>query len=724
MQTSRATCGRFAALFCVLATIPTAWGQELSPSPAEWTDAEKEVFLQTAEILSLENIPVGTTGSQRATLSDGSHTHDAQIQTIDVFRRGVTQLQGALVVNFKDSYKFNIAGYRLARLLDLNVVPVSVQRRVGRRQGAVTWWVDDVQMLELDRIKNGIDPPDIDAWNDQMSTCRIFTELIYNSDPNLGNFLITADWKLHLIDFTRAFRVIDSLREPANVTPRIDRRLFEGLRRLDKEQLEEVMDGMIDGNEIDSLLDRRDAILEILDAEITANGESAVVYAVAGNWKVLTELPVCRTRSNLTVGTVFLATALLLTPPYLLRGQDTDRILAMADIHGNFEAAASLLQRNGLLDDRLDWIGAETTFVQTGDFTDRGPEVRRVMDLLMSMDRSAPDDRVVVLLGNHEILNMIGDLRDVTALDYASFADSGSESRRQEAFQVYVDFESRRAERLGKPALAPTALSEQSWMDAHPPGFFEHRDAFGPDGEYGRWLRERPTVVKLADTLFLHAGIHPSLSNLSIDEINRRVRDEIRAFDQSFEYLVKRGIALPFFTFEELIAVAQEELDALNRTTDPDERDAEEGQDVQILEGLLGMGGWLTIHPDGFLWYRGYSEWSDEEGATQLEQLLDSYDVSHIVVGHTPQLSGEIRVRFHGVLYLADTGMLSSYYTGGRASVLEIQNGIFRAIYLDDGARLIRPVGSLHAYWTGIDTDQPFPFLSYSGLAPATISAL
>ena len=164
----------------------------------------------------------------------------------------------------------------------------------------------------------------------------------------------------------------------------------------------------------------------------------------------LTESRVYRTQ-GLKIGALFIAIGLTLTPFSPVWSQDGGRFLAMADIHGNFLAATSLLQRAGVLDEALQWVGGETTFVQTGDFTDRGPEVRRVMDLLISMEGDAPNDRVIVLLGNHEILNIVGDLRDVTAADYASFADSNSESRRQEAFRAWVDFEKQRAERLGKP---------------------------------------------------------------------------------------------------------------------------------------------------------------------------------------------------------------------------------------------------------------------------------
>ena len=391
-------------------------------------------------------------------------------------------------------------------------------------------------------------------------------------------------------------------------------------------------------------------------------------------------------RSSMT-GQLFLAIALVLSPAPSVWSQDTARVLVMSDIHGDFQAATSMLQRAGLLDDGLEWVGHGTTFVQTGDFTDRGPEVRRVMDLLISLEDDLPDDQMIVLMGNHEFSNMIGNLVDVTAADYDSFADSGSERRRQEALEDWIDFEMRRRERLGNPQAEPTPEIIEAWMDAHPSGFFEHREAFGPDGEYGRWLRELPTVVKVDETLFLHAGINPALSELSIDEINTRVRNEIRAFDQSFEFLVSREIALPFFTLQELLRAAQEALDARNQASEPENRDADEQLEVQVLEGLLGMGGWLTIHPDGVLWYRGYSNWSEEEGTVLIEQLLETYDVEHIVVGHTPQLPGEIRIRFDGRLYLADTGMLSSAYPGGRPSVLEIRQGVFNPIYSDDEAR-------------------------------------
>ena len=148
---------------------------------------------------------MGVTNSQRATLDDGQRKHDAHIQTVDISKNSFQTLRGT-ELNFRDSYKFNMAAYELDKLLDLNMVPVSVERKVGGQQAAVTWWVDDAMMTELDRQKKKAQSPDLPSWNKQMYVCRVFDQLIYNTDRNLGNLVITKDWNIWMIDHTRAFR--------------------------------------------------------------------------------------------------------------------------------------------------------------------------------------------------------------------------------------------------------------------------------------------------------------------------------------------------------------------------------------------------------------------------------------------------------------------------------------------------------------------------------------
>lgn len=374
-----------------------------------------------------------------------------------------------------------------------------------------------------------------------------------------------------------------------------------------------------------------------------------------------------------------------------------ERIVSMADIHGNYASATALLRKTGLIDDEARWVGGKTTFVQTGDYTDRGPEVRRVMDLLMDLEEQAQKagGRAVVLIGNHEIMNIIGELVDVTEADYASFVDSRSEDRRQDAYEDFLKFEKRRAEKLDLPSPAPTPETEAAWMAAHPPGFVEHREAFSSKGRYGKWLRELPVIAKEEDVIFMHAGINPLLSEISIKDLNARVQEELRAFDQYKQYLVDRELALPFFTLGELIRATQDDLEK-RRARIARETAAEEEEDgktyspprdeqnhMNVLETILGMGSWLIIHEDGVLWYRGFAQWNEVEGAAGIEKLLDAYDADHFVVGHTPQVGGRIQSRFDGKIFLADTGMLSSVYRGGQASALEFQDGAIRAIYLD-----------------------------------------
>jgi hypothetical protein len=189
----------------VLAGSPLARQVGAQPDPPPLSDAEMEQFLLTAKVVRTRNVSTGITGTQRVTLNDGKLTHDASRQTVDIYKPSFQTAAGT-ELNFRDSYKYNIAAYRVDRLVGLGMVPVSVERTVGGKTGAVTWWVDNVQMMERERFQKKIEPPDSEDWNDQIYQARVFTEIVYNTDPNLGNLLITNDWKLRMFDFSRAFR--------------------------------------------------------------------------------------------------------------------------------------------------------------------------------------------------------------------------------------------------------------------------------------------------------------------------------------------------------------------------------------------------------------------------------------------------------------------------------------------------------------------------------------
>jgi hypothetical protein len=238
--------------------------------------AEMEQFLFTARVLQRKELSRGITNSERATLDDGKLRHDAHIQTVEISKISFQTVRGT-EFNFRDSYKYNMAAYELDKLLELNMVPVSVERKVGGQMAAVTWWVDDVVVTELERKKKKMEPPDLKNWNQQMYVLRVFDQLIYNTDRNLGNVLVTKDWKIWMIDHTRAFRMRKDLENPKNLV-QCDRQLLAKLRSLDKNVLNQKLGRYLTGAEIDGLLSRRDKIVKFFDEQVAQKGEAAVLF--------------------------------------------------------------------------------------------------------------------------------------------------------------------------------------------------------------------------------------------------------------------------------------------------------------------------------------------------------------------------------------------------------------------------------------------------------------
>jgi hypothetical protein len=196
-------------------------------------------------------------------------------------------------------------------------------------------------------------------------------------------------------------------------------------------------------------------------------------------------------------------------------------------------------------------------------------------------------------------------------------------------------------------------------------------------------------VAKIGGVIFLHGGLHPDLANLKLDAINDRIQDEIKAFDAAKQYLQDEKLILPFFDLQEITATLQAELVAEHKSRVP----ANEQRQARLTQ-FLGYGDWLSVRVDGPLWFRGYDQWSEEDGAAQVDKILNAYKAIHIVVGHTVQKGGRIRSRFGGKVFLIDTGMLSSYYPGGRPSALEIRGDTkFTAEYTDQRVVLFGSAG-------------------------------
>lgn len=395
-------------------------------------------------------------------------------------------------------------------------------------------------------------------------------------------------------------------------------------------------------------------------------------------------------------GLIFFSLSLVQSPLFAQnvtpRDNASERTVAIGDIHGDFDDFCQLLKHLGLVNELNHWTGKTAKLIQTGDVIDRGPKGREAMDLLMQLQKEAADagGQVVPLLGNHEIMNLLGDLRYVTPEDYAEFADKHSEQRLKNAYQEYANWYKAHQTSIAALNKSPFPGTEEQWMASHPAGFVDYREAFGANGIYGRWLRTHSAVVKQGQALFLHGGISPNSASMTVDEINAQIHKEIGDFDNTVQELVAHKVILPFFNLQEVLVAVQLELHQ------PGETAVDSAYHDRLLH-LLDLSHWLCMSNDGPLWFRGYDAWSDEEGPPQIEKILAAYGAEHVVVGHTVQKSNHIRARFGGKVFLIDTGMLTTYWAGGRASALEILGNKFMAQYMDGSEVLMEQKPQPHA---------------------------
>jgi hypothetical protein len=304
-------------------------------------------------------------------------------------------------------------------------------------------------------------------------------------------------------------------------------------------------------------------------------------------------------------------------------------VVAVGDVHGALRQFIAILQEAKLIDNRRRWIGGRAVLVQTGDVLDRGPDSRAVIDLLRKLEHEASraGGRVVPLLGNHEVMRMLYDLRYVSAGEYDAFRTGESGELRERAYEAVAS-----QERV-KPRPPGEKFDEREYrkrfVDATPLGFLEMRVAFSPSGEYGKWVLARPAVAKINGILFVHGGISPALAALGCDGINEQIRAEL----------------------------------AVARPGDP--------ANIET----------LAAGPQGPLWYRGFFE--DPPPAPEaFDAALTALGASAVVVGHTVSDDHRIHASFGGRVYQIDTGMLGGkFYPNGVPSALEFSGESVTAIY-------------------------------------------
>ena len=317
-------------------------------------------------------------------------------------------------------------------------------------------------------------------------------------------------------------------------------------------------------------------------------------------------------------------------------GNAPQRIVAVGDLHGDWDAWLAIARSAGLVDGRNRWAGGRATLVQLGDIADRGPDSLKIIEHLRRLQRDAPRSggRVVVLVGNHEAMNVIGDLRYVHPGEYAAFADRRSERRRRD----YYDRNRARIEaafRANNPELASDAIL-QAFIAATPLGKIEHQVAWHPTGEIGRWIVSNPAVAKIGDTLFVHGGLSAEYAGLSIAEINRQVAAALEARDQALTSIISNPLGPLWYR---------------GNVT----RSGSAAEEIAFASAASGAA--AVPRPS-----------IDEE----LAAVLLAHGARRMVIGHTPNLAG-VAVDHGGRLIRADTGISRHY--GGALGFVEIVGG-------------------------------------------------
>lgn len=336
------------------------------------------------------------------------------------------------------------------------------------------------------------------------------------------------------------------------------------------------------------------------------------------------------------------------------------RVVAISDIHGAYGAMLQTLQRAAVIDNELAWSGGDTHLVIVGDIVDRGPESRKVMDLLMRLEpeAAAAGGMLHVLIGNHEAMNMSGDLRYVSAAEYAAFAGEETAAERERWFALF------RSKRASPEAdeLQLRAEFEQQF----PAGYFAHRHAFSPDGKYGRWLLTKPVIIVIDGTAFVHGGLPPLVTEQGLQGINGTLVGELGTYLRAVQSLVDREILLPTDADYQHVQQLRDFAPAEGEETGPDVAAA--------IAEVLRLADSPLQAPDGPLWYRQEVYCSKLIEADRLDQSLAAIGARRVVIGHTPTYGRQVLERFDGRVYEVDTGILAAYYKGsGNALIIEAE---------------------------------------------------
>jgi len=351
-----------------------------------------------------------------------------------------------------------------------------------------------------------------------------------------------------------------------------------------------------------------------------------------------------------------------------------ETVISVGDIHGAYNNFVDIMQKARLLDEDNNWIAGKTHFVSTGDIVDRGPDSRKILDLLMKLEKQAlkSGGKLHVLLGNHEVMNLIGDRRYISEKEYAAFIAEEPAELRAEQFDKF----------LNSKNLTSNPKSQALFDKDYPPGYFGLHLAYKADGYYGRWLSEKPLMIVINNKIMVHGGLSESTGELGLAGINTKLKTDMKEYARFWYSLVDIG----FFSYNlskiDRIIRARKLLDG----TIKDKHFLNTDVVSMAKQFLLVAEGTILNSSQSPTWYRGSVLCHQFIEQPLFDKVLKQIGADSVFVGHTNTYSHEAESRFNKRLYMQDTGMLSSVYKG--------QASLF--IHKDDSVKVFDASQGLH----------------------------
>jgi hypothetical protein len=309
-----------------------------------------------------------------------------------------------------------------------------------------------------------------------------------------------------------------------------------------------------------------------------------------------------------------------------------EKILVIGDLHGDYDNFEAIIRGTGLVDADLRWSAGNTHFVQTGDVMDRGPDARKIFDVLMRLEGEAraAGGMVHVLIGNHEELNIGGVIFRypdyVTLNQFISFLPEKYRRDQEREIEKRVRLAREKGIRVN-----PESVAAEYWSSLKNNSRAQHEYLIGFNDTYGRWLLRHNIVIKIDDTVFVHGGMSEKYSLWGLPKLNDRYRMELSDMQRAEVY----------------------------------------GYPVRLpqLE--------IVYRSDGPLWYRDLATVPEQDMLEELNRILANLGAKHLVIAHTPRTAVTIEQmrRFGGKVWIVDTGISKAY--NNNLSALKIIDGQF-----------------------------------------------